>query len=147
MGIAYIRHITPTEARPIRHQVLRPGQPVETVMFPGDDDPTTVHYGAALRGELIGIVSLFHQKPDWTNEDSWMMRGMATIPDYQGKGYGEALVQRCIEHAKHKGGKILWFNARTSAVDFYKKLGFETRGEVFDVEGGGPHIVMWKQLD
>ena len=46
---------------PFRLALLRPHQPVETCVFPGDNDAITVHLGAFLLNEIKGIVSLYRK--------------------------------------------------------------------------------------
>ena len=41
---------------------------------------------------------------------------------------------------------LLWFNARETAVDFYKKMGYTVIGESFIINDIGTHFVMYKKL-
>ena len=41
---------------------------------------------------------------------------------------------------------LLWCSARVVALDFYKHLGLQTVGSEFEIEGIGPHYVMWSAL-
>jgi predicted GNAT family N-acyltransferase len=52
-----------------------------------------------------------------------------------------------MQHAYERAGHMIWCNARLSAVRFYEKLGFETRGDEFDIPDVGPHVVMWRTLE
>ena len=57
-----IRRLKPEETHGLRHQVLRPNQPPEACIYPGDDDQTTFHLGAYRQGELICIASFWLKK-------------------------------------------------------------------------------------
>jgi predicted GNAT family N-acyltransferase len=84
-------------------------------------------------------------QPDRHADDvlrSFRLRGMATHPQYRGQGLGAALLRKCIEQARHAGGEVLWCNARTSAIEFYRRAGFEAVGEEFETPDIGPHVRM-----
>ena len=41
---------------------------------------------------------------------------------------------------------MVWCNARLVAVDFYRSIGFKISGNLFDIEGIGPHYYMYKKI-
>jgi GNAT superfamily N-acetyltransferase len=136
-----VHPIAAAQTLPLRSAVLRPGRPLESAIFVGDEIPETYHFGAFLHGEIVGVVSLFASPPPFPcqNEELWQLRGMAVEPSLQKKGIGKELVRACIAFAEDR---LLWCNARSSAVSFYVGNGFETRGEEFDIPDVGPHFVM-----
>ncbi|MBA3468298.1 MAG: GNAT family N-acetyltransferase [Herpetosiphonaceae bacterium] len=137
-----VRPITVAETRPLRSQVLRPGQPPENLVYPGDDTLESWHVGAFVDSALVGIASIYREvHPDLSAPQAWRLRGMAVDPGMQRRGLGRALVLACIAHVKAQSGRQLWCNGRTSAADFYRSLGFELVGEEFPTESG-PHYVM-----
>jgi predicted GNAT family N-acyltransferase len=145
-----IRPITAAEARPLRHAVLRPGEPAEQIVFPGDDDPRAWHLGAFRDGRLVGIASIYVEPmPDVLDAapTDWRLRGMATAAEVRGAGLGGELLAACIEHVRDAGGTRLWCNARTPAAGFYKRYRFTTHGEEFDIPGIGPHYRMSRIID
>jgi GNAT superfamily N-acetyltransferase len=147
MSNVEIRAISAAETRPLRHQVLRPHQPPETLVYPGDDAPDSLHVGAFLDGALVGIASVSRQPFAGAQAlDTWQLRGMATLPAARRMGCGSALVRACIAHVHRHGGAALWSNARLSALPFYRPLGFEARGEERLTPGTGPHFVMWRPI-
>lgn len=132
---------------PVRQPVLRPGLPVESCIFDGDDLPTTVHYGIYDKGELAGVVSIFKaQNSLFANENQLQVRGMAVLDQHQKKGFGEKLMQQAEHYALQKNAPLIWFNAREIAVGFYKKMGYLVAGNPFDIPGVGIHYVMYKHL-
>lgn len=147
-----VRPITAAQTRPLRSEVLRPGQPPEALFYAGDDAPGSFHAGAFDGGEIVGTASVYLepmpiQPPaDLDPQRAFRLRGMATRPEYQGRGIGRAVLGLCVEHARAAGAEVLWCNARVGALGFYLRLGFATIGEEFEIAGIGPHFVMWRDL-
>lgn len=142
-----IRSITAAQTRQARHDWLRPHQLPDELVFPGDDAPDSLHAGAFLKDELVGIASVSRESPPAEdNPTAWRLRGMATSPPVRGKGYGCALVEACIAHIAARDGTMVWCHGRTSARRFYEALGFRAIGEEFDVPVTGPHYVMRRDL-
>ena len=143
-----VRTISAAETLPLRQVVLRPDRPVEAAQFPGDDAPTTKHFGAFRGGNLLGIASLFgSEMPEQPAVSAFQLRGMATAPEVRGQGFGRALIRACLAFAQEQQAELFWLNARTGAVGFYRKLGFEILGEEFEIPDVGPHFRMELRLD
>ncbi len=138
-----VRSITAAETLPLRMSVLRPNRPVEIARFPEDGFATTRHFGAFSGGNLLGIATLLRAAlPEQPGELALQLRGMATAPEVRGKGFGRALLLACLAFARESDVPLLWCNARTSGVGFYRKLGFEIIGAEFQVPDVGPHFRM-----
>lgn len=144
---ADIRPISVTEARQLRHAVLRPHQKPEELIFRGDDAPEALHLGAFAHGKLVSIASVACEPfPGEPGLDAWRLRGMATLPEARRAGYGRALVRGLIAHVSAHGGNLIWCHGRTSALPFYHAVGFREHGEEFDVPVTGPHFVLRRQV-
>jgi GNAT superfamily N-acetyltransferase len=129
----------------LRHAVLRPGRPVDTAFFDGDDAPTTIHVGAFAGALLVGCASVMRRPLD--GEDALQLRGMATAPDRVGRGIGTAVLRFVEEDlAPSEGVRLLWCNARTSASGFYAGAGWKLASAAFDVPDVGPHVRMVRRL-
>jgi len=138
-----VRRISAAETHPLRQAILRPHQDEGAVRWPGDDAADTVHFGAFAGGRLVGVGTLLREAPKGSSDPrAWRLRGMATHPDVRGQGHGAAIVRAALEHARAQGATRMWFNARTSAVPFYEKLGFVRSGHEFFVPDAGPHYYM-----
>lgn len=137
-----IRRVSAEDVYPLRHRVLRPNQTQSDCIWTQDKDSETVHFGAELNGQIVGIASIAISPREADPPNTWRLRGMATLPELQGRGVGAKVLQACLAHAKSRGGALMWCNARTTALEFYRRHGFETVGEEFDIEGIGPHYVM-----
>ena len=145
-----IRRISAQEARPLRAAVLRPNRPLADSIYPTDDDAETLHMGGYVDGELVTVATVFPDPlPESGMSDgrAWRLRGMGTRPDMQHRGYGRAVLEKCIEHVRAEGGTLFWCNARSDAVEFYRTLGFETLGEEQRTPHGTPFIRMLRPLD
>jgi GNAT superfamily N-acetyltransferase len=142
--------VTPIAAaatRPLRRSVLRPHQRESELVFSGDDAPTSFHAGAFVAGELEGVASIVAETlAGHEGERCWRVRGMATLPRSRGAGLGGALLEACLDHARKQGGTLVWCHARTPAVGFYRRYGFETHGEEFVLPSIGPHFLMERRL-
>jgi GNAT superfamily N-acetyltransferase len=142
-----IRVIPTADTVPLRISVLRPGRPLEAAQFPGDEEPTTRHFGAFDRGALVGIATLLRAPlPEQPGPTALQLRGMATAPEVRGHGHGRELVHRCIAFTREQKVELLWCNARVVALGFYRKLGFEIIGGEFEVPDVGPHFRMWLRI-
>lgn len=144
-----VRRITALETRPLRQVVLRPHQRQEELFFAGDDVSDTAHFGAFVEEKLVGIASICREPPPESNADatSWRLRGMAVSRAFRSRGIGSVLLRACIEHARGQGASMVWCNARTPAVPFYRRHGFETRGKEFELPKIGPHYFMRADAD
>lgn len=145
--IADLRKIDLRTVRQIRHQLLRPHQQPWEIVFDGDDEADTLHIGAFRDEVLVGVASAMREPPPGDQDPhAWRLRGMATVPEVRGQGYGGALLERCLRHAVDRGGDLAWCTARVPAVGFYRRYAFESVGEVFEVPAVGPHVVMARRL-
>ena len=142
-----VRPVAASHIRPLRQEVLRPGEPQDASVYPGDDDAGTVHFGAYLAERLVGIASLYREaRLSGSHGRAWRLRGMASAPDVRRQGVGRALLAACVHHVAGHGGGELWCNARTPAVDFYARAGFDVVSDSFEIPGIGPHVVMRRHV-
>lgn len=142
-----IQKISAQDTYSVRHPVLRKGKPITTCHFDGDDLATTSHFGFFADQELVGVLSLFKKTNTlFLEKEQSQIRGMAILENQQKKGFGEALVQHCEKDCISKKVPLIWFNARIQAVGFYQKLGYTIKGNPFEIENIGEHIVMFKKL-
>lgn len=140
----------------LRWEVLRPGRPRATAIFPGDAQERTRHYAVLRDGRALACLSVMHAPfpVAWhpggdgstaashplapTAPPTWQLRGMATAPSVRGRGYGARLL-RCAELDL---GEPMWCNARVEAADFYARHGWRVCSEPFHIDGVGPHLRM-----
>jgi ribosomal protein S18 acetylase RimI-like enzyme len=141
--------VDPSATSELRRSVLRPGWPVGATMH-GDDEPAAVHLAArAPDGSVIGACVLLPRAcpafPDASG--TWQLRGMATAADVRGRGIGTALTDAAVAAVRQRGGRLIWCDARKSAVEFYRGRGFTATGESYaHHETGAPHLLMYREL-
>ncbi|MDB2447062.1 GNAT family N-acetyltransferase [bacterium] len=142
-----LKRITASDTRELRRKILRPHQRPEDIVYPNDDCTTTFHVGFFEAGCLQGVASTYEEstpKLGYTSTGKqYRLRGMAVDKHLQGQGIGSKLIKESISLIKKENASTLWCNARTSALGFYRKLGFETTGDEFEIEGIGPHYIMF----
>ena len=146
MTYGVIKKIAATETYPLRSVVLRNRSAETPCPFDGDNDDDTIHLGYFANEKIVGIASFYRRDNTSLGVDNTLqLRGMAIDENYRAKGVGKELVSYAAQFFKNSATAI-WCNARESAIAFYEKQGFETRGKKFDIAGIGAHIVMVKTL-
>jgi ribosomal protein S18 acetylase RimI-like enzyme len=142
-----LREISAEETLPIRQAVLREGKPFEKCVFEGDKRADTFHFGIFEKEKLLGILSLIANKnPFFDSKNQYQLRGMAVLPEAQGRGLAKMLLKKSEERLSKEKTEILWCNAREKAVGFYAKHQFEIHGNAFEIPGIGTHFLMYKNL-
>ncbi len=129
-----VSEVPPEGVQPLRHRVLRPGLPFATAVWAGDQPPDSRHFAARTAdGQVVGVASFYPQPtPLAPGELAWQLRGMAVEPALQGHGIGEAVLQGAIAALLASDPRrIVWCNARVSAIGFYERQGFAVLGEPF----------------
>ena len=131
----------------IRNEVLREGKlNPDECRFPSDLNEGAFHLGNFEENLLVSIASFHPQNIEPYTERGFQLRGMATIPGYQGKGMGNQLLNFAIVYLRGQKANYLWCNARKKALNFYGSIGFEIISDEFDVPGIGPHHVMYLKI-
>lgn len=131
---------------PLRERILRPGQAPSAYTYAQDDDPRALHFGVRAGKQLVGVASLLPEPrgdayPGGPGPEGWRLRGMAVEEERRGTGLGRMLLQAVQAVVQQRGGG-LWFTARVKVRPFYERYGCVALGEVFELPGGGPHVVM-----
>lgn len=143
-----VLRIKPIDTHPIRHKMLRPNGTVEDCIFSGDSDELTFHLGAFVDKKLVSVASFyFERNSNFPDQYQYRLRGMATLPEYQGQGLSSALLKTAFPVIKQNQCTLLWCNARERAMGFYTKVGFVPTGETFSISNIGKHILMSIKID
>jgi ribosomal protein S18 acetylase RimI-like enzyme len=141
-----IKFISTEDTLTVRSLVLREGLDSELCRFEGDDDGFSFHLGYFKDGILVCVASFHQQGRESFNGKGYQLRGMATLPAYQGTGIGNQLVNFSIVYLRGQKANYLWCNARKVAFRFYTGLGFEFISEEFDIPGIGKHKAMYLKI-
>lgn len=149
-----IQHIASDFTRAVRYSVLWPHRSSEAdCTIDLDDRPDAIHLGAiAPAGEVVGVLSLFDQRPDrfpqaiHVNTAVYRLRAMGVLPEWRRQGVGEALIEAACLAVKERGAQVVWCDARQVAFPFYESCGFHYLSELYDIPVIGPHRMMARAL-
>jgi GNAT superfamily N-acetyltransferase len=143
--ILAIRLANTDELIDLRHRVLRAGLPREEAVFPGDDLPSSRHFGA-FDGVAAVCCATFHRS-EYEGEIAWRLRGMATDEGFRSRGVGREVLKFSEDVLMAEDAiRLLWCNARIAAVKFYQSQGWGIVSELFDIPTAGLHHRMVKRL-
>ncbi|HEY3992966.1 MAG TPA: GNAT family N-acetyltransferase [Ktedonobacteraceae bacterium] len=148
MSTVEIRPISARETHDLRHRILRPHQSLTMCAFPYDTASGALHIGCFLNKQLLGIGSILPDpRENATQPTSWRIRGMAVLEEARGTGAGGKILQALIDYASSQQLPAeIWCNGRTHVQGFYEHFGFAQEGNLFDLPGIGPHVLMVKTL-
>ena len=71
---------------------------------------------------------------------------MATLPEFRNNHAGSSLIQNAEQILQERQANMLWCNGRITVTDYYKRLGFQEHGEIFEIEPIGLHKVLYKDI-
>ncbi|MBC7419064.1 MAG: GNAT family N-acetyltransferase [Pedobacter sp.] len=138
MLMAVVEQIFPSLTWRIRHEVMYPDLPFDSVKL--EDDFDGLHFGLYLDHKLTGVVSLFQ------TGDSYQFRKLAILASAQKLGLGSQLMQYILDFCKIQQAEKLWCNARVNVKTFYAKFGFAETDTVF-FKDGFDFVVMEKYFN
>jgi GNAT superfamily N-acetyltransferase len=92
-----------------------------------DDDPDSLHVVAVADDRVVGYARLILEEGGETAQ----VRQVAVEPAWERRGIGSALVRDLVDEARDRGMRLVWLNARVTALPFYERLGFKATGEEF----------------
>jgi GNAT superfamily N-acetyltransferase len=135
--------VAPDSTGETRQRNLYPDQalPENEVLEVVLRNPSTICAAAIIRDEITGCISVMNEPH---MEFQLRIRWLGVNTDWRGKGIGATLVQRVQQYAINEVVGI-WCNVRMKAIPLYKRLSFDIRGDPFEIEGIGPHVIMtWR---
>lgn len=142
-----IENISADATLDLRQKVLKPFLSRKECINSEDNLPTTKHFGLFYNDRLAAIATIFPESN--VSLDCgypFRLRGMASDPNFQGQGFGSALLMHIIEYLKEKKCDLLWCNARIRAFTFYQSNGFQFCGDLFELKDIGPHKIMYRRI-
>ncbi|MGQ0514452.1 GNAT family N-acetyltransferase [Bacillus sp. D-CC] len=111
------------------------------------NSPAQKHIFRLLNDKLISIASFSKEiYPDLPTGIHYRLRGMATLPEFRNNHAGSSLIQKAEQILQERQANILWCNGRITVADYYKRLGFQEHGEIFEIEPIGLHKVLYKRI-
>lgn len=122
-----IEQIFPSLTWRIRHEVMYPELPFDSVKLADDFDG--IHFGLYLDHKLSGVISLFNQG------DVYQFRKLAISNHVQKSGLGSKLMAYILDYCQIQKASKIWCNARVNAKEFYFKFGFHETEKTFFKDG------------
>jgi predicted GNAT family N-acyltransferase len=135
------------QALAIREIVFIEEQSVPAHLERDEDDARAFHLLAMQNGHAIGTGRLVElSAPPDGEQGKWGRVGrMAVLQAARKNGIGAKLLTALETEARRKKIDGIMLHAQLSAMDFYKRHGYEPHGAVFE-EAGMPHLEMKKRL-
>ena len=129
-GPVSVGRVEPGETLALRHQVLRPHEPLAALEARNPTGGDAVHVAARdTDGVVIATAVVRRRSPPWAEQDdAWQLLGMATAPAWRGRGVGGAVLEEAVRLARLRGAALVWCNARVTALAFYRSRGFPAAG-------------------
>jgi predicted GNAT family N-acyltransferase len=122
------------QARNIRYLVFVEEQQVPEALEYDEFESESQHYLLFLKGKPVATCRWRH------TPKGIKLERFAVLPEYRGKGLGEALVKHVLIEVLTEN-KPIYLHAQERVVGFYEKLGFEIYGSVF-IEADIRHFLM-----
>lgn len=70
---------------------------------------------------------------------------VSVLPEFRKRGLGEKIMNFIADYLIGKNLSEIILDAQLQAKDFYEKLGYQQKGDIFE-EVGRPHVVMVKKI-
>ncbi|WP_100639656.1 GNAT family N-acetyltransferase [Marinobacter salexigens] len=132
----YSWQLAPRHIREIRQKVFVEEQRVPPELEWDSTDEIADHFLAVLPDNTpAGVARLFS-----TLDETGHIGRMAVLPQFRGRGIGEALLQHLIT-ASAGEYQELKLSAQQHAIEFYQRSGFHVCSEPYD-DAGIPHLDM-----
>lgn len=118
----------------IRKQVFVLEQGVDPKLEMDPFDKDAIHFLLLINGTAIGTAR-------WRiTKLGVKLERFAILKAYRKSGYGSELVKAVLSDVS-SSNEVIYLNSQLNAVSFYKKLGFEPQGSMFE-EAGIQHFKM-----
>ena len=99
--------------------------------------------GANLERAIEVYAMMEGAHPD--DQPHWYLATLGTHPDWQGAGIGGALIERVLSRADEETLPAYLESSKESNISYYRRYGFEVKGELC-LPNGGPTIwPMWRE--
>jgi GNAT superfamily N-acetyltransferase len=139
-----VRAAEGTEVRSLQSAILRPNGPLPDDRPP---PPGALFVAALQGGVVVGAATVLPEAwpgPGQLPEPAWRLRGMVTAEGLRGMGIGRAVLHGAVELAAASGAVSMWAQARTSALEFYRRAGWAVVGDEWIKPGVGPHRYIYR---
>ncbi len=129
-----------TSINTIRTQVFQLEQGVDPALEFDGLDEAAQHIVAYLDGRPVATARMRQLTPHLAK-----LERVAVLQPFRGLGLGKQVTLKALEWMRSQSIATVKIHAQTPVQEFYEKLGFIPRGDVFE-EAGIPHVEMLKVL-
>lgn len=136
-GLMEIKAIPAQLTWEVRHKAMWPNKPFSYIKI--ENDAEGQHFGLYLENKLVSVISIF------ITDTEAQFRKFATVPQYQGNGYGSSLLSYIFKEMSGFGIKRLWCNARLDKTSFYERFGMLPTQTTFE-RGNISYVIMESYL-
>ncbi len=113
-----------------------------------DGKKGTFHVGAFKNNKIVAIGTFLVEKnKKFKQQKQYRLRAMATSLKVRKEGFGKQVIDFAIKELNKREIEILWCDARKVAIKFYKKMGFNTMGDFYNIPKIGQHKLMYKKVN
>ena len=128
MNIEIIQHNSKTywQSVKLRDKILRKPLGLEFTKEELLKEDKQIHFVGFLSGKIVAILILVPKEKFVIK-----MRQVCVDENFQNKGLGKEMVQFAEKWAKTKNYKLIYCHARKNALNFYLKLNYKIKGEMF----------------
>ncbi len=127
------------DAMSVREQVFQIEQGIARGLDFDGKDFRASHLVAYSSGQAVGCARIRQIG------EKVKLERIALLEAYRGSGFGKEIVIRLIDYSKILPVNEIYFDAQAYLKGFYEKLGFTTRGKIFQ-EANIPHIEMFMKI-
>lgn len=120
--------------RQVRLDIFVREQGVPEALEMDDRDDYCQHFLAYYNSQPIATARLDR----WENGK---IGRLAVLPAYRRQSVGRQIMHAIHHYAMHFHLDAVWCHAQISALEFYRRLGYEAQGEIFE-EAGIMHVAM-----
>lgn len=131
-----IHHALWPQCRMIRERVFIQEQQVPVALEWDEADNIAVHLLARLDGQAVACARIL---------PNGQIGRMAVLPEWRGRGVGEALLLQAIQVCRQTGASHARLSAQTHAIGFYQRAGFEVCSAPY-LDANIPHVEMQLEL-
>ncbi|CAK7193513.1 hypothetical protein COMNV_01731 [Commensalibacter sp. Nvir] len=124
MNTYTIEQIPIVECLKLRKKILAPFSTLEECKLSEDDQGR--HYGYISQDKVLSCLSIFKRPLN-----AYQIRKFATDTDYQKQGIGSTIFHFALNLLKEEASSKILINARSTAIGFYRKFGFQICGECY----------------
>jgi ribosomal protein S18 acetylase RimI-like enzyme len=129
-GVRVIRpnDVSFADAKQLRYRVLFQPFGISALRDFDDANPDSTHVVVLDQGKVVGYGRLV------LKGDEAQIRHVCVDPASQGKGVGTEILKALIDLARQRRAKLVFLNARFTALGVYRRMGFTEVGELMTAE-------------